>query len=86
MAFEADHMRLSARGYRGALPVGRTIADLEGSTGVGCVHVAEALSYRRACFPVDSARRTFRSRFFPAASAAKWSDWVRRFPRRATDS
>jgi magnesium chelatase family protein len=43
----ADKMRLTARGYHRVLRVARTIADLAGATGVGRVHVAEALSYRR---------------------------------------
>jgi magnesium chelatase family protein len=43
----AERMRLSARGYHRVLRVARTLADLEGSPGVGRRHVAEALSYRR---------------------------------------
>ena len=43
----AEAMRLSARGYTRMLRVARTIADMSGSEGVGRIHVAEALSYRR---------------------------------------
>ncbi|MDP9195336.1 MAG: YifB family Mg chelatase-like AAA ATPase [Pseudomonadota bacterium] len=43
----ADRMRLSARGYHRVLRVARTLADLEGESGVNSRHVAEALSYRR---------------------------------------
>lgn len=54
----AEKMRLSARGYHRVLRVARTIADLEGAgpdgasdtgdTPVTRLHIAEALSYRRA--------------------------------------
>jgi magnesium chelatase family protein len=47
MAQAAEAMRLSARGFHRVLRVARTIADLAGSEGVGRIHVAEALSYRR---------------------------------------
>ena len=43
----AEAMRLTARGYHRVLRVARTIADLGGTTGVGRVHIAEALSFRR---------------------------------------
>ncbi len=44
----AEKLRLSARGYHRVLRLARTLADLEGAVGVGKVHVAEAVSYRRA--------------------------------------
>ena len=47
LAQAAEAMRLSARSYTRVLRVARTIADLAGSEGVGRIHVAEALSYRR---------------------------------------
>ncbi|QPQ55482.1 YifB family Mg chelatase-like AAA ATPase [Allosphingosinicella flava] len=48
LAQAAEAMRLSARGYHRVLRVARTIADLAGAEEVGRIHVAEALSYRRA--------------------------------------
>jgi len=42
-----DRLKLSARGYHRVLRVARTLADLDGATGVTRRHVAEALSYRR---------------------------------------
>jgi magnesium chelatase family protein len=47
LAQASEAMRLSARAFHRVLRVARTIADLAGSEGVGRVHVAEALSYRR---------------------------------------
>jgi len=43
----AEKFRYTARGYHRILRLARTLADLEGSTGVRKVHVAEAISYRR---------------------------------------
>ncbi|WP_148713693.1 YifB family Mg chelatase-like AAA ATPase [Chitinolyticbacter meiyuanensis] len=39
---------LSARAYHRVLKVARTIADLDGTAGIGAGHVAEAIQYRRA--------------------------------------
>ena len=51
----ADALKLSARGYHRVLKVARTIADLDGATSVGRIHLAEALAYR-AENPAESAR------------------------------
>jgi magnesium chelatase family protein len=42
----AERLHLSARAFHRVLRVARTIADLEGSSGVAPVHVAEAIGYR----------------------------------------
>jgi magnesium chelatase family protein len=54
----AEAMRLSARGYHRTLRVARTIADLDGATGVLRRHIAEALSLRRAWAGADAEPRT----------------------------
>ena len=53
----AAKLLLTARGYTRVLKVARSIADLDGSGGVRCVHVAEALSYRHRpyCSPAGAA-------------------------------
>jgi len=43
----ADRMRLTARSYHRILRVARTLADLDRSIGIGRIHIAEAVSYRR---------------------------------------
>lgn len=46
LAAAANRLGLSARGYHRVLKVARTIADLDGETGVMHRHVAEAIHYR----------------------------------------
>ena len=41
-------MGLSARAYHRIMKVARTLADLDGATRTGRIHVAEAISYRIA--------------------------------------
>lgn len=51
----AEAMRLTARAYHRVLKVARTLADLDGDTKVGRVHLAEALSYRLRADPLAQA-------------------------------
>jgi magnesium chelatase family protein len=51
LAEAAEKLLLTARGYIRVLKVARTIADLDGSSGVRRVHIAEALSYRHRPAP-----------------------------------
>lgn len=44
----AEKLGLTARGYHRTLRVARTLADLAGSERVHRLHIAEALSHRRA--------------------------------------
>ncbi|SKA40852.1 magnesium chelatase family protein [Enhydrobacter aerosaccus] len=44
----AERLGLSARAWHRTLRVARTLADLDGSNAVRRLHIAEALSYRRA--------------------------------------
>ncbi|MCO5063853.1 MAG: YifB family Mg chelatase-like AAA ATPase [Rhizobiaceae bacterium] len=42
----SEKLGFSARAYHRVLRVARTLADLDGSAGVGRIHLAEAISYR----------------------------------------
>ena len=53
MARAAEASTLTARGWTRTLRLARTIADLEGASGVRRVHVAEALIYRRVAPGAD---------------------------------
>lgn len=44
----ADKFKFSARGYHRVLKVARTLADLDGASLLGRIHLAEAISYRIA--------------------------------------
>ncbi len=46
LATAASGLSLSARGYHRVLKVARTIADLDGDSGISRRHIAEALHYR----------------------------------------
>jgi magnesium chelatase family protein len=51
----AEKMKFSARGYHRVLKVARTLADLDGKSTVGRIHLAEAISYRIAGERLSSA-------------------------------
>lgn len=46
----SEKLCLSARGYHRVIKVARTIADLDGDSAVGPLHVAEAIQYRAPVF------------------------------------
>ncbi|MEL7128446.1 MAG: YifB family Mg chelatase-like AAA ATPase [Pseudomonadota bacterium] len=56
LADAAVKLNLTARGYHRVLKVARTIADLDGAQGIGRIHIAEALTYRRR--PAGTERKT----------------------------
>lgn len=50
----AQSLHMSARGYHRILRVARTLADLDGVEHIQRLHIAEALSHRRAAMPRPS--------------------------------
>jgi len=67
----AETLGLTARGYHRVLRVARTLADLAGSEQVHRLHIAEALSHRRAktgasqaLAPFNPTTRTPRNPFY----------------------
>jgi len=65
----AEAAGLTARGWTRTLRLARTIADLDGSTGVRRIHVAEALIYRRAGFDSTFGAAPLPARFNAGAAA-----------------
>ena len=57
LARASEAMGLTARAYHRILRVARTIADLDGADAVRRIHVAEALSARRARAPAQTVSR-----------------------------
>jgi magnesium chelatase family protein len=51
-----ESLALTGRGLDRAIKVGRTVADLAGSSAIGTDHLAEALSYRSGFGPEELAR------------------------------
>ena len=54
LASAAERLHLSARAFHRVMRMARTIADLEGHSGVGSTHVAEALGYRPRTASIDA--------------------------------